>query len=266
MVDASSITKLINVRKIVLLGFALLVSACSGTGPTETTRFSQYPEYGAVQEGHLTIAPVDPQFLREPNRRKTVGYYGSETPGTIVIDPYAKFLYFVQGGGSAIRYPIAVGREGRGFRGQATVGRKAEWPGWTPTPNMIRSEPEKYAAFANGIPGGKASPLGARALYLYRGNRDTFFRIHGTNEPSTIGNQGSAGCIRLFNQDIIDLHARTTVGAQVVVRTYEQSVVAEGLDMANRGGEMVPKPVDPVAVYAFVEEEARRKAEYEAGL
>ncbi len=247
-----------------LLLALLWLAACGGPGPMDTSQASPFPEYGAVQEGHLTIAPVDPQYLAEPNRRRIVSYYGAEAPGTIVVDPYAKFLFYVNGDGTAVRYPIAVGREGRGFSGQATIGRKAEWPGWTPTQNMIRTEPEKYAAFKAGIPGGKASPLGARALYLYRGNRDTFFRIHGTNEPSTIGNQGSAGCIRLFNQDIIDLHARTELGAQVIVRTYDDSVRAEGIEMANRGGEMVPKPVDPEQVYAFVEEEARRKAEYEA--
>ena len=220
--------------------------------------------YGEIQEGHLTIQAIDPQYLEDPNRRTQVAYSGNEAPGTIVVDPYAKFLYFVEGPGSAIRYPVAVGREGRGFSGQAIIGRKAEWPSWTPTANMVRSEPEIYGPFARGIPGGKASPLGARALYLFRGGRDTYYRIHGTNDPATIGNQGSAGCIRLFNQDVIDLYNRVPVGAQVIVRTYEQSVAAEGLEMANRGGEMVPRRSDPSEIYALVAEEARRKAEYEA--
>lgn len=232
--------------------------------PSDMPGGATYPEYSQMQEGHITIDAIDPQYLRAPNRRTSVTYSGDEAPGTIVVDPYAKFLYFVEGPQSAIRYPVAVGREGRGFSGTATIGRKAEWPGWTPTANMIRSDPEAYAPFAKGIPGGKASPLGARALYLYRGGRDTYYRIHGTNDPATIGNQGSAGCIRLFNQDIIDLYARVPVGAQVVVRTYEESVAAEGVETANRGGEMVPKPIDPDRVYAYVEEEARRKAEYEA--
>ena len=247
------------------MAFSLLLAACSGTIPAETIGVPKNdPQYGEVQERYITIDPVDPKFLQEPNRRKSVAHYGGETPGTIIVDPFAKFLYFVEGPGSAIRYAIAVGREGRGFRGQATIGRKAEWPGWTPTANMVRSEPEVYGPFARGIPGGKASPLGARALYLYRGGSDTYYRIHGTNEPATIGNQGSAGCIRLFNQDIINLYARVAVGAKVVVRSYEQSVAAEGVEMANRGGEMVPKSIDPAQVYAFVTEEARRKAEYEA--
>ncbi|MDU8944261.1 L,D-transpeptidase [Ovoidimarina sediminis] len=252
-------------RKIVLVTFGLVLAACSGTSPEETIGVPKnYPEYGEVQEGYITIAAIDPRYLQEPNRRTYVNYYGDETPGTIIVDPHAKFLFFVDGFGGAIRYPIAVGREGRGFKGQATIGRKAEWPGWTPTTNMLRSEPEVYGPFARGIPGGKASPLGARALYLYRDGRDTYFRIHGTNDPATIGNQGSAGCIRMFNQDVIDLYARVAVGAKVIVRTYEQSVAAEGFEMANRGGEMVPRSIDPVALYAFVAEEERRKAEYEA--
>lgn len=255
-----NLMKLTLFRSLALLMASLMVAACAGGVPAND------PNYGEVTEGYITIPPVDPQYLKEPNRRTSVDYAGDQAPGTVIVDPYAKFLYFVESPDNAIRYPIAVGREGRGFSGQATIQRKAEWPGWTLTPNMVRSEPEKYAAFAGGIPGGKASPLGARALYLYRGGRDTHFRIHGTNAPATIGNQGSAGCIRLFNQDIIDLYDRVGIGAQVVVRSYEESIAAEGVEMANRGGEMVPQHVDPETVYAFVEEEARRKAEYEAGL
>lgn len=259
--------KKITMRNIALAAFGLLLAACSGNIPAETTGIPDTdPRYGAVQDGYITIPAVDPRFLQEPNRRKLVAYTGSEAPGTIVVDPYAKFLYYVEAPGSAVRYPIAVGREGKGFSGEARIGRKAEWPSWTPTANMVRSEPEFYGPFAKGIPGGKASPLGARALYLYRGGRDTYYRIHGTNDPASIGNQGSAGCIRLFNQDIIDLYQRVPVGAQVVVRTYEESLALEGFEMANRGGEMVPQPVDPEAVYALVEEEKQRKAAYEAAM
>ena len=129
-------------RYIALAAASLLLAACTGSGP------SGLPEYDEVTEGYITIPAIDPQFLKEPNRRKSVDYAGSETPGTVIVDPYAKFLYFVDSPGRAIRYPIAVGREGRGFSGQATIARKAEWPGWTPTANMVRSEPEKYAARA----------------------------------------------------------------------------------------------------------------------
>ncbi len=250
-------------RNCALVLACLLLAACGGSIPAENTSLPEVdPDYPEIHEGHLVIPAVDKQYLVEPNRRTTVEYFG-EAPGTIVVDPYAKFLYFVESPGSAIRYPVAVGRQGRSFSGSGYVGRKAEWPGWTPTANMIRREPEFYGPFAGGVPGGKASPLGARALYLYRGGKDTYYRIHGTNDPATIGNAGSAGCIRMFNQDVIDLFNRVPVGATVIVRTYEQSVAAEGLEMANRGAEIVPKPVDPAEIYALVEEERRRKLEYD---
>lgn len=260
----------IVLRNIVLAAVSFALAACSGAIPADNMpgigNSADHPEYAARQEGYITIPAIDPRFLQAPNRRTFVAYNGSEAPGTIVVDPYAKFLYYVESPGSAIRYPIAVGREGKSFSGTGVIGRKAEWPGWTPTANMIRSEPEFYGPYAKGIPGGKASPLGARALYLYRGGRDTYYRIHGTNDPATIGNAGSAGCIRLFNQDIIDLYERVPVGAQVVVRTYDESVAAEGVEMANRGDEIVPREINPDEVYALVAEEERRKAEYEAGL
>lgn len=256
--------KLLELRNSVLVAISLALAACSGTLPSENVGNSEdHPEYGEVREGHIVVPPVDARYLAEPNRRTSVTYNSGEAPGTIIVDPYAKFLYFVAPAGNAIRYSIAVGREGRGFQGQATIARKAQWPGWTPTANMIRREPEFYKPFAKGIPGGKASPLGARALYLYRGGRDTYFRIHGTNDPATIGNAGSAGCIRMFNQDVIDLYERTSVGAKVIVRTFEQSVAAEGFEMATRGDEIIPKPVDPEQIYALVAQEERRKVEYE---
>jgi lipoprotein-anchoring transpeptidase ErfK/SrfK len=257
--------KALALRNFVLLVASMALAACSGSIPAEKIGSSgALPGYGEIREGHIVIPAIDAEFLAEPNRRTSVPYFGSEPPGTIIVDPHAKFLYFVEPSGSAMRYPIAVGREGRGISGQATIARKAEWPSWTPTANMIRRDPELYGPFARGIPGGKANPLGARALYLYRGGRDTYYRIHGTNDPSTIGNAGSAGCIRMFNQDVIDLYERVPIGAKVVIRTYEQSLAAEGFEMANRGGEITPKPVDAAQVYALVAEEERRKAEYEA--
>ncbi|MCT9000331.1 L,D-transpeptidase [Chelativorans intermedius] len=139
-------------------------------------------------------------------------------PGTIVIHPGNYFLYFTLLGGDAVRYGVGVGRAGLVFRGEAVVGRKAKWPSWRPTDNMIRREPGKYARYANGVPGGLNNPLGARALYLYRGNRDTMYRIHGTNEPSSIGKSVSNGCIRMLNDHVIDLYERVPVGTKVVVQ------------------------------------------------
>jgi lipoprotein-anchoring transpeptidase ErfK/SrfK len=231
-----------------LTGLALL-SACApipSSNPEEQVFIGGIPleqivpGYGLIEDNGYTLPPVPPDYLLGVNRRALVPYRGDEAPGTIEIDPHAKFLYWVMENGLALRYPIAVGREGRSLRGNATIGRLQEWPGWTPTANMLRSEPEIYGPFAGGVPGGLTSPLGARGLYLYRGGRDTFYRIHGTNDLSSIGNSGSAGCIRMFNHDVIDLFGRVPLGTQVVIRTYEDSVRIEGAAVANRGIELPP--------------------------
>ena len=155
---------------------------------------------------------LDPRYL--PQRVLLSGY----RPGTVVVDPAEKFLYLIEEGGFARRYGIGVGRAGLRFSGTAIVGRKAEWPRWTPTPNMIKREPGKYARYAGGLKGGPGNPLGARALYLYRDGQDTLYRIHGTTEPSSIGKAVSNGCIRMINDHVIDLYDRVGVGAEVVVR------------------------------------------------
>ena len=155
---------------------------------------------------------LDTKFL--PQRVAFSGF----TPGTIVVDPKARFLYLVEEDGFARRYGIGVGRAGLSFSGQAVVGRKAEWPRWTPTLNMIKREPGKYAKYAGGLKGGPGNPLGARALYLHRNGQDTLYRIHGTTEPSSIGKAVSNGCIRMLNEHVIDLYDRVSVGAEVVVR------------------------------------------------
>jgi lipoprotein-anchoring transpeptidase ErfK/SrfK len=140
------------------------------------------------------------------------------TPGVIHVHTATTWLFLTLGDGVARRYKIAVGAAGQNFSGQARVARKAEWPSWTPTANMIRTEPEVYAQFAGGLPGGHEwNPLGARALYLYQGNQDTLYRIHGTPQPWTMGQSFSSGCIRLINEHAIDLYDRVPVGTQVVV-------------------------------------------------
>ena len=147
---------------------------------------------------------------------QTVQYTGYR-PGTIVVDTKNHFLYLVQSWGKARRYGIGVGKAGLAFKGNAKIKRKAEWPSWTPTANMIKREPQKYKRFANGVPGGPNNPLGARALYLYKGNRDTYYRIHGTTQPDSIGRSVSNGCIRMINDHVIDLYDRVSIGATVVV-------------------------------------------------
>jgi lipoprotein-anchoring transpeptidase ErfK/SrfK len=149
--------------------------------------------------------------------RQVVDYDTTEKPGTIVIDPKEHFLYFVLGGGEAIRYGVGVGRTGFGWSGTVHVGNKAEWPAWTPPPQMIVRERERGNKLPPHMAGGIQNPLGARAMYLYSGGGDTGFRIHGTNEPWTIGLNVSSGCIRLINDDVEDLHDHVKVGAKVVI-------------------------------------------------
>ncbi|NAZ37532.1 L,D-transpeptidase [Rubellimicrobium sp. CFH 75288] len=139
--------------------------------------------------------------------------------GAIHVDIAGTWLYLTLADGVARRYKIAVGAAGRNFQGTARVGRKAEWPSWTPTASMIRMEPEVYGPFRGGLPGGHPyNPLGARALYLYQGSRDTMYRIHGTPQPWTIGQSFSSGCIRMHNDHAIDLYDRVPVGTPVFVR------------------------------------------------
>jgi lipoprotein-anchoring transpeptidase ErfK/SrfK len=156
--------------------------------------------------------PVDDaQNITDPRlRRQIVDLSTGEAPGTIIIDTPNTYLYFVLGGGRAIRYGIGVGREGFTWSGVQTVARKAEWPDWIPPAEMVARQPYLPRFMAGGL----GNPLGARAIYL----GDTIYRIHGTNQPSTIGGHVSSGCIRMINEDVIDLYGRVDVGAKVVVR------------------------------------------------
>ncbi|WP_414470939.1 L,D-transpeptidase [Microvirga sp. M2] len=173
--------------------------------------------YAAVTTDRHPVPGVDPASLKPRNVRQLVDYATTEKPGTVVVDTDARFIYLVQEGGKALRYGVGVGKEGLEFKGTATVNRKAQWPTWTPTPDMIRREPNRYRKWAGGMKGGTDNPLGARALYLFKGGQDTLYRIHGTNEPETIGQAVSSGCIRMMNQDVIDLYSRVPTGAKVVV-------------------------------------------------
>lgn len=188
----------------------------------------------------VQIPAVRAAYLNQRNQRQRVAYNGPEGPGTIVVDPYARVLYDVMENGEAMRFGIAVGRAGKGFNGNAVISVKKRWPSWTPTANMIRTEPELYGQFAGGLSGGLDNPLGSRALYLYRNGRDTYYRIHGTMDPSSVGKATSAGCIRLFNQDIMDLFDETALGTRVVVRSRADSLRAEGPMIETPEGYVVP--------------------------
>jgi lipoprotein-anchoring transpeptidase ErfK/SrfK len=146
-------------------------------------------------------------------QRHIVNYNRKEAPGTIVVDTGNKFLYYVLPKGQAIRYGITVGEQGQAWSGTATVGRKEEWPSWTPT----AGEQARLGPFPAVVPGGPQNPMGARGLYLFSGGKDTGYRIHGTNQPEYIGRAISSGCIRMTNEDVIDLYNRVKMGTIVVV-------------------------------------------------
>jgi lipoprotein-anchoring transpeptidase ErfK/SrfK len=150
-------------------------------------------------------------------RRQMVRYQTDEKPGTIIIDTHAHFLYFVLGNGRAMRYGVGVGRTGFGWSGTVRVADKREWPAWRPPPEMIAREARRGHSLPTFVAGGEGNPLGARALYLHNANGDTGYRIHGTSEPWTIGLDVSSGCIRLVNDDVIDLYKRAGVGTKVIV-------------------------------------------------
>jgi len=153
--------------------------------------------------------PAEEGFMDPAYLPRVVAYTGSEAPGTVVIDTNQRYLYLILPGGMAKRYGVGVGRPGFEWAGAHTVTRKAEWPDWTPPPEMLKRQPWLPAS----MKGGPGNPLGARAMYL----GDTEYRIHGTSEPWTIGHAVSSGCIRMRNEDVIDLYDRVKVGTRVVV-------------------------------------------------
>jgi len=169
---------------------------------------------GVIPDQPFDIDIVNIRKIPEQYRRQDVRFTGPEAPGTLVIDAKNRYLYNVTGPGRAVRYGIAVGREGAAWHGTAQVGRKAKWPTWTPTAGMRQRNPKLPAQ----VKGGPQNPLGARALYLYKDGKDTLYRIHGTNEPWSIGKAASSGCIRMLNEDVFELFAAVPVGTRVVVR------------------------------------------------
>ncbi|KAA3500653.1 L,D-transpeptidase [Rhizobium rhizogenes] len=198
-------------RRGVLFGLPLFLAGCANTGIGQ-----QRLNYGAKPEEKFPLPAMHLDKVKPELRRQEVTYDTSHPAGTVVVDTPARRLYYVMGDGRAMRYGVGVGRQGLALKGDAYIGRKSEWPSWTPTANMMRRDPRNLK-FAGGMPGGPNNPLGARALYLYRGGGDTMFRLHGTNQPQSIGHAMSSGCIRMLNHDIIDLYSRVPVGSKVVV-------------------------------------------------
>ncbi len=147
---------------------------------------------------------------------EVVRFASPERAGTVMVNTGQRYLYQVLGDNAAVRYGVAVGKQGFDWAGIAHVGRKVEWPTWTPPKDMIARRPE-LAEWADGMPGGPENPLGARAIYLFDGGRDTMFRIHGTNEPQSIGTAASSGCIRMLNEDVEELYDNVDIGTKVIV-------------------------------------------------
>lgn len=168
---------------------------------------------GGTVEGVYNAPPDDAAAAASGKTAQQVEYQSTEAPGTIIVDTSSKHLYFIEGGGRAIQYGIGVGREGFAWQGVATVGSKQEWPKWFPPEAMLQRRPDLPIE----MDGGLGNPLGARAMYLYQGKTDTQYRIHGTNEPDSIGKAVSSGCIRMLNGDVMDLYNRVPIGTKVIV-------------------------------------------------
>jgi len=195
------------------LALATTVSGCSTFGAYKV--FSS--DYGSRTDAGYRLPSIPIYKVPKKYHRQIVAYDGGEKPGTIIVDTAEKYLYFVLPEGEAVRYGIGVGREGFEWKGTARVAAKREWPVWTPPAEMIRRQPE-LAKYRGGMKPGITNALGARALYLYNKRGDTGYRLHGTPEWASIGKAMSSGCIRLMNQDIIDLYNRADVGAKVIVK------------------------------------------------
>jgi lipoprotein-anchoring transpeptidase ErfK/SrfK len=202
------------VRGIVFLLSGLLLGGCmqATIDPASDANLSPRDRKMLANAPYARIAPP------ASYQRTVVQYHRKEAPGSIVIDTDARYLYYLLADNHAIRYGVAVGEEALSWYGIAKVGRKEEWPSWTPTAEIKR----RLGNVPNFVEGGAHNPMGARGLYLYQGSKDTLFRIHGTNQPEHIGQAVSSGCIRMTNEDVIDLYNRVKAGAIVVVIAPKQ--------------------------------------------
>jgi lipoprotein-anchoring transpeptidase ErfK/SrfK len=220
VLERGVLAQLPRIASAVLLGAGLLaLAACADTAPVPIPHLDPPKAmYASVQDDGFTVpaAPIrqiPPQFLRQV----------VDTPasipgdaGTVVVDPANRFLYLILGGGKAMRYGIGVGKQGFAWSGEAQIKDKQHWPKWFPPDDMIARDP-RLQKFDKGQDGGPSNPLGSRALYLWSGNVDTLYRIHGTNDPLSIGKAVSSGCVRMLDQDVIDLYERVPLGSKVIV-------------------------------------------------
>jgi lipoprotein-anchoring transpeptidase ErfK/SrfK len=219
-------------RRMFLLAAGSALAGCTTAVPqtrVEPVGYTRTPDpyyarmYAAIPDEKFPIPAVDVSKVDPRYLRQEVAYRTDEQPGTIIVDTRSTFLYLVRENGRALRYGVGVGRDGFDWSGRAKILMKRKWPTWTPPRSMIERQPE-LEKYANGMPPGLDNPLGARALYLFENGRDTLYRLHGTNEPWSIGKAVSSGCIRLFNQDIIDLYYRVPLGTAVAVLDHNSPV------------------------------------------
>lgn len=218
-------TEILIGRRALLAGAASLaalsLAGCATNGATLTAETQRIPDdvlsmYAALPDERFPIPAaridlVDPQYWRQIVPDPT-----GEQPGTIVVDTANRFLYLVRDGGQSLRYGVGIGRDGFAWSGRAQIAYKREWPTWTPPREMIERQPE-VAQYANGMPPSLENPLGARALYIFKDGVDTLYRLHGNPDVTSIGKAVSSGCVRLINQDVIDLFQRVPSGTPIVV-------------------------------------------------
>lgn len=214
--------------RFVILGFGLLLSGCYQATLETAPTASMKPRDKEL----LARAPYAQARIPEPFQRHIVDYHRKEAPGTIVIDTDNRYLYLVEADGKAIRYGVTVGEEAQGWSGVAKIGSLQEWPSWTPT----AGEHQRLDPLPAYVPGGPQNPMGARGLYLYANGKDTLYRIHGTNQPEYIGQAISSGCIRLTNENVIDLYSRVKLGTPVVVLAPGQGDSPYSSKVALTGG------------------------------
>ena len=195
------------VRGTLFVFAGLALAGCMRSGPVFDANFT------ARDKQQLANPPYQQASIPPTYQRQVVPYHRKEAPGSILVDSDGRYVYYVLPEGRAIRYGAIVGENGQAWSGVATVGRKEEWPGWTPTAD----EKRRLGPLPSHVAGGAHNPMGARGLYLYAGGKDTLYRIHGTNQPEYIGQAISSGCIRMTNEDVIDLYSKVKVGATVVV-------------------------------------------------
>jgi lipoprotein-anchoring transpeptidase ErfK/SrfK len=195
-------------RRFVLSGAAAIAGASLLAPPAAAVWSTEADPFPIPR---VDLRKIPPEF-----RRTIVPYAEVEWPGTIIVDTASRHLYLILEGGQAIRYGVGVGRAGFEWSGIAEIGYKEMWPDWTPPAEMVARDSEA-AKWKDGMPGGPDNPLGARALYLYQNGRDTLYRLHGTNAPGSIGKAMSSGCIRMLNEDVVELYRRAPIGSRVIV-------------------------------------------------